>query len=512
MIKDPALEEYVTLLEELKKRREHASQTYVPDDNPRRNQRAFHASSAWCRLLFGGNRSGKSRSAAQEIYWWTTNTHPHLEKLPNAARIWVLSAEYRTLYEGIWIHLRNVLPHWEIRKIGAKVPNHDIPSYVEMKSGARVDFISAQGGEETRRKLQAAEIDLLSIDEEISGDLWDELQMRLLTRGGRVIISATLIESEDWLLDLEDRAEAGDPDVNLVRLDTKFNKYNDEVALKRILSKLSSEEQQVRILGKRRKASGLIYANWRTENTDEVTSHLIEPFTIPSDWTRVMCLDPGWRTFAGLWVAISPNDLAVAYREMYLLFAELHEAVEFINLSEINEKIDLRLIDPASYKHFEDGSLGVGYQLAEDYNLDFSPALNDKRQNVEAVRKWLMPTPHLTKEGLKIPGFRIFKTLESFLSERRKYKIKPDTTRRDRDRAADRPLKKFDHLMNCWEYIATNRLDYIPAETDDEELDRLAMTDNDSEEMVCSKGQDPRMFKVLLYKRRKRMAIERGYD
>jgi len=184
------LAELVSTLEAIQERQQHASVTY----DPLPKQKLFHESPCWCRMAFGGNRSGKSRCTGQESYWYFSHTHPYQET-PKKCRIWVLSAEYRTIFEGIWTHLKNVIPPWDIAKVGPKVPNWDVPSYVESKNGSRIDFISAQGGgKDARKKLQAAEIDLLVIDEEISGELWLELQMRLVTRGGKIIISATLVE------------------------------------------------------------------------------------------------------------------------------------------------------------------------------------------------------------------------------------------------------------------------------------------------------------------------------
>lgn len=476
------------LLDELKKRQEHPFNTYVPDDSPARNQLGYHKCKAWCRLLFGGNRSGKSRSAAQEIVWLATGTHPH-QTNKQGLRIWIMSTEYRTIYEGIWLHLKNTLPPWYITKLGSKVPGWDIPSYIETKNGTRIDFISAIGGEETRRKVQAAEIDHLFIDEEIDGVLWVELQMRLLTRGGRLTVSATLIESEDWLVELEKQGEAtqADPnaDVRIFRLDTRSNKYNDQAALNRVLATMSPEEQEVRILGRSRKAAGLVYNSWNKH------IHEIQPFEIPDNYTRAMALDAGFRTCAALWVAIDPNGRSIAYREMYLHNATLADVVHFINVSEGKEfdnetqkwvagpkgveEIAIRLIDPAAFATLQDGSVGVGVQLTNDYGFPFGPADNEWRTGVENCRKWLLTD----LQG--IANFRIFNTLQYFQQERSKYRVNPDRTKRDKDSAPDRPLKRNDHLMDCWRYLANAQLQYRPAMSYETLLRKQALNIQDVE-------------------------------
>lgn len=496
------LTELAVLLEELKRRQKHQSNTYVPDDHPQRNQKLFHQSKQRYRLLLGGNRSGKSRSSAQEIFWWVTNSHPFL-KTPEKPRIWVLSTEYRTIFEGIWMHLKNVLPEWDIEKIGARIVGHDIPSFIETKKGGRIDFISAQGGDETRKKLQAAEIDLLVIDEEIPSHFWMELRMRLLTRGGKLVLSATLVESEDWILDLEDRFNSGDPNVLVVHLDTRFNKYNDAELLKELLGEMSDEEKEVRILGNRRGASGLIYTNWLEANTPERVGNLLKPFPIPNTWPRIMCVDPGFRVFAGLWVAISPLNLGIAYREMYLKNTNLQEVVQFIRSAERDESIRWRLIDSAAFRHYEDGSLAEGYKLNDDYGFDFIPCTTkDKKTNIDDVCRWLMPTRHTDSEGRVIPGFRIFDTLSNFRSERKRYKIAPDSPDGNRPSRPDKPIAKFNHLMNCVEYIASFRYEYERPPTEKEELQRLARQRN--EDIEFPPGPEGRMLQVRLHKERMR--------
>jgi hypothetical protein len=421
----------------------------------------FHKDTAWCRLLFGGNRSGKSRGAAQEFFYWFSGTHPH-QPTPKRPRIWILSAEYRTIYEGIWSHLKAVIPPWTIERVGSKIPGWDIPSFLEAKSGARIDFISAQGGMDTRRKLQAAEINVLGIDEEISSDLWIELQARLLTRGGKVVVSATLIESEEWLLQLENEAEAGSPDVAVFRLNTEDNQYNDQTALRRFVGSLSKDEYEVRIEGKSRRAKGLVYSGWcqLTIGSNSLPlpgCHEIKPFEIPKHWNRWCLLDTGFRVSAALYVAMCPKGFCYGYKEIYLHNTTLAEVVAEIKKTEADgAEINLRLVDPAAWKHHADGSPGAAEQLATNYDLYFAPAISkDKMGAIEAARYLLLP-------GIEgIPRFRIFETLENFKMERRKYRLKGDRGKRDADAPADRPIKRHDHLMNCFEYFATHSPDYL---------------------------------------------------
>lgn len=506
------LAELVSNLDEIARRTTHPFSTHkaLP------KQELFHRSVKHTRVNTGGNRSGKSRASAQEIMWWATEAHPYQETTKRP-RIWVISPEYRTLYEGIWLHLKYNLPDWEILKFGPKVPGWDLPTFIEFKKGGRIDFISAEGGED-RTKLQAAAIDLVVIDEEVSYDLMTEIEARGLDRDGRIIVGATLVRSEEWIIRLIENAEAGDPDIDHFQFDTRDNPYISEKATKRFIAKLPDDEYEVRILGHSRRTKGLIYSHYADRLAP--LGHLVEPFPIPGNWTKLMCLDGGYRIAAALWVAISPPPSKMfAYREMYLPYSEAADWVEFIYQSEgwkldwsINphfgwvpgdnyEEIRLRLVDPSDFSHQKDGSVGPATRLGEDYNLDLCPATNDKGQNILDVRSLLQP--------VSSPKLLVFNTLTNLRSEIKKYRIKPtkDGGKKDLDQPADRPIKKHDHLMNCLEYIASQREEFHPHQTPEEQLEEEAMKDDS--EIDWKEGEAGRTQYYAIMRARSRIGRER---
>lgn len=478
------------LVNELDRRKKHPFTSYVPLESPENNQKAFHQSDKWFRCVFGGNRSGKSRVSAQEIMWYGTHTHPYVDT-PKSPRIWVIAPEYRVIYEGIWGHIRDNLPDWEVEKLGPKVPNWNIPSYIKFKKGGQIDFISAEGGESDRKKVQAAEIDLLCIDEEIGGDLWDELEMRLLTRGGRIVISATLVSSEEWLLEYERKGEQGDPDVGLFRLDTRKNTYNNQKALARILARLSDDEKEVRIYGRSRKTKGIIYKNFGRDN-------LITNREFPWRWPRYMIFDPGARIAAALWVVITPQQKRIVYREMYLHNPELFDCVEWWRANEDSkEEFDLRLIDMAAFKRHADGSIGAGDQLNLHYGYSFAPGINNKNKNIEDVR-WLLQPPDDPKLLV------IEENCPNFIGEMKKYRWKPDRLRPDKDSAPSKPLKKHDHLVNCIEYFASQDLRYIQPQTERDLMEKEAVLE-DHLVSVPEDREERRNHRIAIIKARQRI-------
>lgn len=466
----------IELIDEFTRRTQHPIHKYVPGNISGWDQLSFHESTKMWRLVSGGNRSGKSYCNAMEIAWWATGDHPYRTTPPPPVKIWVISVEYSVLLAGIHLHLMHLIPDWKIDRIGANVPNTDLPSYIRLKNGSQITYKSAKGlGDEARRKFQAADIDLISIDEEIDDTILIELEARTLDRGGSFIISATLVESYDWIVELEEKAEANDPNCFATRLNTELNKtlVAERVAILR--DKLSEEERDVRIYGKSRRSTGLIY------NTFKKEIHVIPKFDIPLDWPRWCALDPGIRVFAGLWITCSPDNIYYVYREMYVTNTPLWEVAEIIKVAEgwkldrqlaqefghyvweetdTSETMVNRLIDDKRGSRLITGDEGVLDQLYSKFGLVTTPAIKSKRPGIEAVRHAL--------EG----HLFFFDHLEKTLWEMKKYRIRDHKTSKNRNEPIDMPIEKDDHLMDCLRYLIIEELKYSDRQVRPEAMQR----------------------------------------
>ncbi len=186
-------------------------------------------------------------------------------------------------------------------------------------------------------------------------------------------------------------------------------------------------------------------------------------------------MDPGIRTTAALWVAISPENKAYGYREVYAHNEPLYEVAREIKIREgwrFNkelskkfghyvweepeeepgvrpaERMVIRLIDPSSQRRSEAGDDPIIARLANFYGLMYAPANNAKREGIESVRYWIAN------------AFQIFNTCENFLDERRAYRIRSERQKRDQNAPIDEPVKSRDHLMDCWRYLAIHNPRY----------------------------------------------------
>ncbi len=449
--------------EELERRSNHPGDQYKPDNDLEGDQLGFHKSGARIRLVFGGNQSGKSKAAAQEIKWWVEESHPY-QKTAQAPKVYLLSSNYRTLTEGVYRHLigteklPGILHEWEIERFGQQADKTGLPAFIRFKSGAQIDLISGDGGEEARRKLQAAAVDLVVIDEEVGPLLWKELMARRLSYGGRVVVSATLQRSEEWLLDLEQAAITGDKNVHLTRLDTRRAVERGHVSkdvYNEMTAYLSEEDKHVMLRGGSRKRQGLVYPEF-------CAKHICEPFEIPPDWTRYCSIDPGRRTCAVIWAACGPDERVFIYREGYFHGIRYHDLAKFIYASEgyiydekaelwarsdNTESIRIRWIDPSAYYHTASGEAGVGTLLSADYHLYTSPAPNNVNFGIERVHQ-------LLRIGIdEQPTLKVWNTCPNLIKEFAQYRWVQDRGSTWAHERKDQPVKRNDHALDALRYM-----------------------------------------------------------
>lgn len=455
------------VLQEFVERQQHVINVYEPSKLEGHNQKLYHESQANYRMLLGGNQSGKSHAAAYDCAVNARGKNPYnINIVGRDVVIWVISTEYATIKTGIYRHLKNIIPIWDMIHEGPKVPGHPMPTYLKVRRQdgyeTIITFMSSKGGEDARAKFQAAAVDYFYIDEEITGDIWEELEARTLATGGKFSISATLVESFEWILVLERLAERGDPNVFLTRLNTELNPYLDDARVALLKSKWSQETLEYRFYGLSRKLTGLIYTHFNRQK------HVIKPFKIPHDWPRWCAIDPGIRTCAVLWIAVGPDNRAYAYRHIYAHNEPLwNVALEIRKIegwshnkdlsfkfghyvweeTEDSEYMIVRLIDPKSRARSEAGEDSILNQLYDRYGLSCVEADNAVRPGIEDCRYWLEDLP----DGK--PGFQIFDTLEDFVDEIKAYRPRPKSKRRDASDPIEEPIRKKNHLMDCWRYI-----------------------------------------------------------
>ena len=126
--------------------------------------------------------------------------------------------------------------------------------------------------------------------------------------------------------------------------------------------------------------------------------HVVEPFEIPPNWTRVVGIDYGYTNpFSAVWMAIDDggdNDVYV-YRNLNMTGLNATEQATKILLAQTTEKIDKWYADPSMFAKNQT----VAYQqsfintsIADIYRtvgIQLTPALNDRIQRVNILHEML---------------------------------------------------------------------------------------------------------------------------
>lgn len=195
--------------------------------------------------------------------------------------------------------------------------------------------------------------------------------------------------------------------------------------------------------------------------------HVIKPFLIPSNWTRVRAIDHGERNpTAVLWCAISPRGYLFFYREYQKTeeFVDYH-AKEVASLSE-GELFQYTLIDPSTKSVRGLSGRKVDTEWKEEmlkYESDFSLiyANNSREAGFSRIHKYLRVDPKkvnpITNEKGS-PRMFVFDSCGVLIEQIENYKWSKISNTSEND-PKEEVRKKDDHLMDCFRYIIMSRPD-----------------------------------------------------
>ncbi len=135
--------------------------------------------------------------------------------------------------------------------------------------------------------------------------------------------------------------------------------------------------------------------NFRIEPLPDEPSnakHVIEPFTIPSWWPRVVAIDWGYGAYTWIgWFAIAPNGRTYLYREYHEKGKMVSEwATDFKRLSQY-DKIEAVALDPSAWQ--ERGIGTIEQQFTEHSGYSPYKAINDRVGGKNLMHDYLRWTP-----------------------------------------------------------------------------------------------------------------------
>ena len=306
--------EYLELLAEKERRREVNPLKYAKQHT---KQKEASASDKAIRVLFWGNRVGKTEWGGQETARYATANHPARELKP-PYEIWSACPSFDVQEHTTQQKLLRYLPKKDIARI--EYIRGKIIKKIELKNGVSILFKSYEQG---REKFQGAGVRLIWFDEEPPKDIYEESFVRV--EAGQqldVIMTMTPIKGMTWVYDKLYK-DTSNPDLFISTAGWKDNPWLTDEQIKQMSRGLSLEALQVRRDGKFVKRVGLVCSWWDRDK------HIKHYDQLPKSWTYYEVLDSGWSDPAA-WLLVgvdSDNSLHVVdgFRRKYVDNAKLKE-------------------------------------------------------------------------------------------------------------------------------------------------------------------------------------------
>jgi len=292
----------------------------------------------------------------------------------------------------------------------------------------RVILRSAQskGGLEAAT-AKAAWLDECGQDEFALED-WEAVQRRLSLAQGRAL-GTTTPYNIGWLKsEIYDPWTEGDKDVDVITFPSPMNPAFPQAEYDRMERKMQDWRFQMFYGGQFTRPGGLIYDCF----TDDM---LIDPFSIPPDWPRVVGIDFGGANTATLWLAENPDT------EIWHVY---HESLEGGKTSREHAQSAREKIEGCEEIAVIGGAKSEGQQ-----RMDWGDGgLWVDEPEISSVESGIDKVTELIKDG----RLRVFRTLKGLRDELGTYRRKLDVATRE---PTDEILhKRKYHRLDALRYAA----------------------------------------------------------
>lgn len=442
-------------------------------------------------IIRGGNRSGKTELgsfitvafALGKSYFSGEPSSNWVSSLPipegHPRNIWIVGLDFNVLRDVIWRE----------KLIGGKEHGAFIPkdaSVVQIRHDDKQIFfsdgtvITCKSADSGREKFQSASVDLIWIDEECDASVFDECYQRTVDCGGKILVTVTPLTDissgikEPWLFDLYEEMQVGRTDIGFAALSVLDNPKVPEIEKTRLIQKWAGHvEERARLYGEFVRRSGLVYPMWDRKK------HLIAPLRPDPSWMRVVSIDPAATgVTATLWGAVAPNGDITLYREYYQSDLVVSDHAKNIKIRNAGEAIDIWLIDPKWGTQRNGETHKTGMQLYRDSGLPVRLAEVGEDFGRNASLEYIQATVDSTSRQPKV---FVTSDLTHFIDEIEHYTWDVFQKGILKGLSKEKPIKRNDHLMNAWQYMAAMRPRpkmRLQKTYSDEELRRQALSNS----------------------------------
>lgn len=323
-------------------------------------------------------------------------------------------------------------------------------------------------------KLRSLNLSGFYIDEssQVSETAFMLLQGRLRGNGPRKGILTSNPNGHDWQylwfykqdhLKSDKVKEA----YKLIKAPSTENVHLPEGYVQSMLDSWSEDRIKREIYGDFDSFEGQVYSEFNR------SIHVIPPFKVPDEWTKVMAIDHGYRNpTAVLWAAIDYDENVFIYREFYereWLIEEICKGNRRVNKAGIlsltgKEKIEQCRIDPSTKarRGTTGGSDWDAYMDNLPSGFPLLPANNEKTAGIDRVKTFFKVDSRTNK-----PKLTIMSNCVNLIDELSKYRYKElNANEKGRVNEKEEPVKVDDHAVDALRYLIMSRPEPPKADAD----------------------------------------------
>lgn len=381
---------------------------------------------------------------------------------------------WAVLYPGDYLIGRQFMPELKITTLKTFLEICPPELILEHRVADGVIRIKAQGGKvsniifrqlEEADKLRSLNLSGFYIDEssQVSEAAFMLLQGRLRGSGLRKGILTSNPAGHDWIYQWfvrKDfiRDDAAKKQYALIKAPSTENVHLPDGYVESMLATWSPERIEREIMGSFDAFEGMVYHEFRRD------THVIQPFAVPADWTRVIGIDHGYRNpTAVVWAAIDYDENIYIYREFYereWLIEEICKGNKRVGKPGIvtltgKEKLEQARIDPST-RAARGQTGGSDWDLYLEHlpaGFPLLPANNEKTAGIDRVKSYLK-----VNEVTKKPKLFIFNTCASLIEEMSQYRYAElPINQQGRRNEKEEPVKNADHALDALRYLIMSR-------------------------------------------------------
>lgn len=284
---------------ELERRRREDPLTHIY--KPHRFQEQIHRSRHHTTLVLGGNRTGKTYSAVAEALLYALGNPIYAEVPAPPNLVWYVVPTSAVFKDAVQPILENFIP-WE------RVTRHD-RKYNEytFDNGSRLVIKTS---DQRQKRLVGADVDFIVVDEPCPKAVFEELDARTISSGGRLLHILTPVSEkiDEWLWVRDELyipwqiGERKDIDVIFMPVVDEDGKpavphLTEEQVAQMERQYPDPETRAARMYGEFIVRGGLVFSGFDKE------VNVIKRFDIPDHWHRWLVCDPQYHRFAVLYFA-----------------------------------------------------------------------------------------------------------------------------------------------------------------------------------------------------------------